>query len=244
MTKLWNRLKNRWNFSARNTEKTWQSYYEEEPDYIWLKKIIAALAIFALVYGAQASNTRVGQEVTGIVRQVLATQTDFVYYTARTIEYINRHWPNGADISGIPVLKQMQTTISRPADPLRYMTKPVEGQIVAQYGWQGNTAVKQDVFHEGIDIAAPAGASVRAAATGKVKIVTDSVQFGTILIIDHGQNIETIYGHLTDVLVKESDEISQGQVVARVGKTGAAVSVLYFELRENGKAIDPLSRIK
>ena len=57
MTKLWNRLKNRWNFSARNTEKTWQSYYEEEPDYTWLKKIIAALAIFALVYGAQASYT-------------------------------------------------------------------------------------------------------------------------------------------------------------------------------------------
>lgn len=244
MIKLWSRLKNRWNFAARNPEKTWQSYYEEEPDYTWLKKIIAALAIFALVYGAQASNTRVGQEVTGIVRQVLATQTDFVYYTARTIEYINRHWPNSADISGIPVLKQMQTTLSRPADPLRYMTKPVEGQIMTQYGWQGNTAVKQDIFHEGIDIAAPAAASVRAAAAGKVKIVTDSVQFGTILIIDHGQNIETIYGHLTDVLVKESDEISQGQVVARVGKTGAAVSVLYFELRENGKAIDPLLRIK
>lgn len=244
MTKLWNRLKNRWYFAARNTEKNWQSYYEEEPDYTWLKKIVAALAIFALVYGAQVSNTRIGQEVTGTVRQILATQTDFVYYTARTIDYINMYWPNSANISGIPVLKQMQTTISRPADPLRYMTKPVEGQVMTQYGWQGNTAVKQDIFHEGIDIAAPAGASVRAAATGKVKVITDSAQFGKILIIDHGQSIETIYGHLTDVLVRENDEVSQGQVVARVGKTGAAVSVLYFELRENGKAIDPLSRIK
>lgn len=244
MIKLWNRLKNRWYFAARNTEKTWQSYYDEEPDYSWLKKTVAALVIFGLVYGAQVSNTKVGQEVTSVVRQILATQTDFVYYAARTIDYINTYWPNSTDLSGIPVLKQMQSTISRPADPLRYMTKPVDGQVMKQYGWQGNATSTQDILHEGIEIAAPAGASVRAAATGKVKIVSESVQFGKLLILDHGKNIETIYGHLTDILVKEGDEVSQGQVVARVGKVGTAVSVLYFELRENGKAIDPLSRIK
>lgn len=244
MIKLWNRIKNRWQFIGRNSERNWQSYYEEEPDYTWLKKTVTALALFAVVYGAHVSDTKIGQEVTNTVRQVLVTQTDFVYYTARTVEYINTYWPNASDISGIPALKQVQATISRPADPLLYMTKPVEGQVMTQYGWQNNAVIKQDTMHEGIDIAAPAGASVRAAATGKVKVVTDSMQFGKMLIMDHGQGVETVYGHLADILVKEGDTVSQGQVVARVGKTGAAATVLYFELRENGKAIDPLSRIK
>lgn len=190
------------------------------------------------------SDTRVGQEVTGAVRQMLTTQTDFAYYTARTIEYVTIYWPNAANISGIPVLKQVQTTISRPADPLLYMTKPAEGQVIAQFGWRFDPAIKQERMFEGIDIAASTGASVRVAAPGTVKVVTDTTKFGKMLIVDHGQGIETIYGHLTDVLVKETDAVSQGQVIARVGKASTEVPVLYFEVRENGKAIDPLARIK
>lgn len=244
MTKLWNRLKNRWQFSLRTNEKNWQSYYEEQPDYTWLKKTVAALALYAVVYGAHVSDTRIGQEITAAVRQVLATQTDFVYYTAKTVEYVSTHWPNAVPSSGIPVLKQVQATISRPADPLRYMTKPVEGQITAQYGWQAGAAGKPESMHDGIAIAASPGANVQAAAAGKVKVVSDSAQFSKMLIIDHGQNVETVYGYLADVLVKEGDSVSQGQVIAHVAKTGPAASGLYFELRENGKAIDPVPRIK
>jgi len=245
MKNLWNRLKNRLQFSMRNTERNWQSYYSEDtPDYTWLKKTVAALALFAMIYGAHASNTMIGQQVSGAVRQTLATQTDFAYYAMRTAEYVNNYWPNAINIAELPVLKQVQSTISRPADPLLYMTKPVEGQIMTEYGWQNNPVLKQETLHEGIDIAAQAGTSVRAAAPGKVKLITDSAQFGKLLIIEHGQGLETFYGYLADVLVTEGEAVSQGQVVARVGKTGAAVSVLYFELRENGKAIDPVPRLK
>ncbi|MDF2568980.1 MAG: Peptidase family [Sporomusa sp.] len=246
MTKLWNRLKSRGYFTIQNNDKNWQSYYEDTPDYTWLKKSVTAMALFAIVYSAHVSDTRIGQEVTSGVRQVLVTQTDFVYYTTRTIEHVNTYWPNAVQLSGIPVLKQVQATISRPADPLLYMTRPVEGQVMTGFGWRTNPVIKQDTMHEGIELAAQVGTSVRAAATGKVKMVTDSVQFGKMLFIDHGQGVETIYGHLADVLVKEGDAVSQGQVVARVGKTGEATSapVLYFELRENGKAIDPVARIK
>lgn len=245
-TRLWNRLKSRWQLSmrSRNSEKNWQSYYEDTPDYTWLKKTVAALALFAMIYGAHVSDTRIGQEVTGAVRKMLATQTDFVYYSVKTVDYINTYWPNAIQISQIPVLKQVQATVSRPADPLMYMTKPVDGQVVNGYGWQTNAELQKETLREGIDISAPAGSSVHAAAPGKVKIVTDSTQFGKILIIEHGQGLETFYGHLADVLVKDGDVVSQGQVVGRVGKTGAAAPVLYFELRENGKAIDPIPRIK
>ena len=245
MTKLWKRLKNGGQFSNRNNENNWQSYYEEEPDYTWLKRTVAALALFALVYSAHVSNTRVGQEVSGAVRQILSTQTDFAYYTERAVEYVTIHWPSAVNLPGIPVLKQVQTTITRPADPLRYMTKPVEGQIVTQYGWQTNPAPKPATWQDGIAIAAPIGTSVQAAADGRIKVVTDSAQLGKMLIIDHGKSVETIYGHVNEVLVKEGDFVSQGQIMAHVAKAdSAAMSVLYFELRENGKAIDPLSRIK
>lgn len=245
MTKLWNRLKNGGQFSNRNNENNWQSYYEEEPDYIWLKRTVAALALFALVYSAHVSNTRIGQEVSGAVRQILATQTDFAYYTERVVEYVTTHWPNTVKLAGIPVLKQVQTTISRSADPLRYMTKPVQGQIITRYGWQTNPAPKPSTWHEGIAIAAPIGTSVQAAADGRIKVVTDSAQLGKMLIIDHGQSVETVYGHVSDILVKEGDLVSQGQVMAHIGKDGStAGSEFYFELRENGKAVDPLTRIK
>lgn len=245
MTKLWNYLKKHWSFNFRTHEKNWQSYYEEEPDYFLLKKTAAALAIFAVVYGGQVSDTRIGQEIVGGVRQILATQTDFVYYTASALEYINAHWPNAANWGSIPVLKQVQATISHPADPLRYMTKPVEGPITSPYGWQANQAsTKQEVLQEGIDIAAPTGTGVQAAAAGKVKVITDSSQLGKMLIIDHGQGIETIYGRLGDILVKEADIVSQGQIIARIAKVGTATPGLYFELRENGKAVDPLTRMK
>ncbi len=244
MTKLWNYIKNGWQLNNRNNEKTWQSYYEDEPDYSWLKKTITALVLFALVYGAHVSNTQVGLEVSGGVRKMLATQTDFVYYTARAIEYVTTHWPNAVNSPVIPVLKQVQTTISRPADPLRYMMKPVAGQIVTPYGWQTNQTPQQATLHEGIAIAAPEGASVQAAAEGRVKIVTDSAQFGKLLIVDHGQGIETVYGYLGEVMVKEGEAVSQGQIMARIGKGGLPMAKLYFELRDNGKAVDPLSRIK
>lgn len=245
MANLWSRLKNSEYFSSRNSEKSWQSYYEEEPDYTWLKKTVAALALFALVYSAHVSNTRIGQDVSAGVRQILATQTDFAYYSTRAVEYVTVHWPSMVNFPGIPVLKQVQTTMSHPADPLRYMTQPVAGQIVTPYGWQANPAPKSAAWHDGITIAAPVGASVQAAADGRIKVITESVQFGKMLIIDHGQNIETMYGQLNDILVNEGEFVSQGQVIAHIGKTGStALSVFYFELRENGKAIDPLSRIK
>ncbi|WP_425060629.1 M23 family metallopeptidase [Sporomusa carbonis] len=245
MAKLWNSLKNRWQSGIRNNDRTWQSYYEDPADYTWLKKIVVALAMFAVVYGAQVSDTKIGQEVTGVVRLMLATHTDFAYYTAKATEYIVAYWPNAANITNVPVFKQVQATISRPADPLMYMTKPVEGQVITQFGWRNNPALKQETLQEGIDIAAPTGSSVRAAAAGKVKIVTDSAQFGKMLILEHGQNIETVYGHLLDILVKEGEAVSQGQVVARVGNSGTATTTrLYFELRENGKAVDPFTRIK
>lgn len=239
MAKLWNRWKNRWgdNRWGENREHHWQ-YRDDEVDYGWLKRTVLATLIFSLVYVSHVSETTVGRVIDDGVRYILTTETDFAYIANRLAQYA----PQGFDTA---VLKRVQTTVSKPADPLLYMSRPVDGKITAPFGWRTHPVLKQEMMHEGIDIDAPLGTSVRAAAPGKVKLANESAQFGRTLIIEHGQEIESMYGHLGEVLVKPGDMISQGQVIARVGKTGIANGpLLYFEVREKGKAIDPLTRIK
>lgn len=143
------------------------------------------------------------------------------------------------------MLKRVQSTVSKPADPLLYMTKPADGKLSAHFGWQTHPVLKQEMMNDGIGIEAQLGSSVRAAAPGRVKTVSESAKYGKTVIIDHGQEIETMYGHLGEVLVKAEDTVSQGQVIARVGKSGITSGpTLYFEVREKGKPIDPLTRIK
>ena len=63
--------------------------------------------------------------------------------------------------------------------------------------------------------------------------------------MEHSQDVDTLYGHLGEILVKQGDIISQGQVIGKVGKTGMVSGpLLYFEVREKGKAINPETRLK
>jgi murein DD-endopeptidase MepM/ murein hydrolase activator NlpD len=100
-------------------------------------------------------------------------------------------------------------------------------------------------MHEGIDFEAELGANIRAAAPGKVKAVADNAQYGKTLIVEHSQDIDTVYGHMGEILVSQGDLVSQGQVVGKVGKAGpSSAPMLYFEVREQGKAVDPMTRLK
>jgi len=240
MRKWWYRLKNRW-----TQRDHWQHQYpyqyshrERQKDYGLFKKTLVAALLFSMVYGLHISNTVVGRAVGDAIRYVLNAETDISFIA----DWLTANAPPNIDMS---VLKKVRTTISKPADPLMYMGKPVEGTVVSSYGWQAHPVSKQQILYEGIDIEAPLGTAVRAAAQGVVKTISDTTQHGRILIIEHGNEVETIYGCLGEIIVKPGDSVSQGQVIARVGKiTPVATPVLYFEIRVNGKAIDPLTRIK
>jgi len=233
MAKTWN---NKWQ-NRRDNRDYWATQ-SDEPNYGWLKRSVIALIIFTVVYSAHISGTAVGRVVDEGVRYVVSTETDWNYLISK----VNQYSPKELDLA---MFRKAQTTVSRPADPLMYMNKPVNGKVVANFGWQTHPILKQEMMHEGIDIEAPIGTSVRVSAPGKVTTVTDSAQYGKIVIVQHGQEIETVYGHLGEVLVKAEDVVSQGQVIAKVGKTGMVnASVLYFEIREGGKPIDPMTRLK
>lgn len=227
---------NRWG-ENHGEDYSWQEN-DGKHNYDWLKKIIVAGIIFTVVYCAHISETTVGKMVDDQIRYTLSFQTDFNY----TIDQIVSRAPTIIDLS---VLKKVQMAVTKPADPLLYMSKPVDGKIISPFGWRVHPVSKQESMHDGIDIEAPLGTNIRAAGSGKVKMVTESAQYGKTLIVEHSQEVDTVYGCLGEILVSQGELISQGQIIGKVGKTGMVSGpLLYFELREKGKAIDPMPRLK
>jgi murein DD-endopeptidase MepM/ murein hydrolase activator NlpD len=103
-------------------------------------------------------------------------------------------------------------------------------------------------MHKGIDLLAAKGTPVLAAKSGKVICATQNRGMGKYIIIRHSDNIITIYGHLSEILVRKDDYLRQGQVIGKVGRTGNAgnrniMSHLHFEIRQNGVPQDPLGYI-
>jgi murein DD-endopeptidase MepM/ murein hydrolase activator NlpD len=103
-------------------------------------------------------------------------------------------------------------------------------------------------MHTGIDISGTDidGAPVIAAEGGTVVFInreyTPGAAYGIYMIIDHGSGISTLYSHLSEVMVNEGDAVEKGQQIANVGSTGYANGPqLQFEVRENGKAVDPIT---
>ncbi|MCW5829190.1 MAG: peptidoglycan DD-metalloendopeptidase family protein [Deltaproteobacteria bacterium] len=96
--------------------------------------------------------------------------------------------------------------------------------------------------HDGLDLGAPKGTKIRAAADGRVIYAGDGLRgYGNLIIIRHTGNWATVYAHNDENLVEKDDFIRAGEVVATVGDTGAATTPhLHFELRDGKQAIDPM----
>jgi murein DD-endopeptidase MepM/ murein hydrolase activator NlpD len=112
---------------------------------------------------------------------------------------------------------------------------PVEGPVVSGFGMRWGR------MHEGIDIAAPAGTPVGAAASGTVIYAGWLGGYGNLVVLDHGSGLATAYAHASAILVQVGRGVSQGETISLVGSTGHATGPhLHFEVRVNGLAVDPL----
>lgn len=98
--------------------------------------------------------------------------------------------------------------------------------------------------HLGIDIPDAMGAPVHAAARGTIVFAGWSPGYGNLVQIDHGGGNETRYGHLSAIIVGRGDVVAQGMTIGRVGSTGRSTGPhLHFEVRLDGRAMNPLSRL-
>jgi murein DD-endopeptidase MepM/ murein hydrolase activator NlpD len=117
---------------------------------------------------------------------------------------------------------------------------PVNGQLASEYGSKG-----EGLQNDGINIAAPKGTPVKAAASGVVAYAGNEIRgFGNLLLIRHADGWMTAYAHNDKLLVQRGDTVEQGQPIAHVGQTGNVVSPqLHFEIRRGKRAVDPLDQL-
>ncbi len=118
---------------------------------------------------------------------------------------------------------------------------PVLGNITSWFGNRVHPILRVSAYHTGIDIGAPSGRPVFAVDEGIVLYSGRWGNYGNVVIIDHGNNTTTLYGHLSKYLVKNNVKVAKGQVIGLVGSTGLSTGPhLHFEVRKSGKVQDPL----
>jgi murein DD-endopeptidase MepM/ murein hydrolase activator NlpD len=153
--------------------------------------------------------------------------------------------PDG--VSGTNIAQPAPTKTSVPAAPRKRFVAPslagssgfswpVQGEIIAEFG-----PSQRGVHNDGVNIAASEGASVGAAAKGRVAFVGTNIKsFGKLVLVKHDGGIITAYAHLGDISVTEGDIVTAGQSIGTIGRSGRVDSPqLHFEIRKSRQPVDP-----
>jgi len=157
--------------------------------------------------------------------------------------------PDG--VSGTNIAQPAPTKTSAPAAPRKRFVAPslagssgfswpVQGEIITEFG-----PSQRGVHNDGVNIAASEGASVGAAAKGRVAFVGTNIKsFGKLVLVKHDGGIITAYAHLGDISVKEGDIVNAGQSIGTIGRSGRVDSPqLHFEIRKSRQPVDPRTLI-
>lgn len=117
---------------------------------------------------------------------------------------------------------------------LRHFVSPSDGKVISRYGWRSGR------MHTGTDLRMAKGDTVYATFQGTVTRTKYYYGYGNMVVIDHGNNLETSYAHLTAFLVKRGDVVHKMQPLGLAGSTGrASTNHLHFEIKEAGRHFDP-----
>lgn len=233
---------NRW----RRQPRRWDTAYYRDYGYMdkgssggrrsILKQTMVAMALFGVFITFHDGEHWVARILDNGVRYMLSQNADLTALMART--GWAKYSPGNIDLS---VFKNLPTINRQKSEAL---IVPVEGKVVGNFGWRVNPNTKEQIFAEGIDWDTPVDTPVKAVANGQVKTVTDSMKVGKTIMIQHGNDMETIYGYCADILVQNGDPVTQGQIIAKAGRVQDMDKArLYFEVRVQGQAIDPKTKI-
>lgn len=117
---------------------------------------------------------------------------------------------------------------------------PSYTRISDDYGYRTHPILGIQKFHSGVDMAAPSGSSILAAADGTVVAATYNATMGNYVMIDHGNGLYTIYMHASALYVSSGQSVSAGSTIAAVGSTGRSTGAhLHFSVRQNGNYVSP-----
>ena len=143
---------------------------------------------------------------------------------------------NRRDVHSAAALSVLGRRLDAVSHPLHAaLVWPVSGAVNSPFGTRGCCS-----FHPGIDIDAPAGAPVHAAAAGLVVAAGEESGYGNRVVVDHGRGLTTLYGHLESISVRSGEAVTSASTLGTVGCTGICDGVhLHFEVRLKGEKSDP-----
>ena len=119
---------------------------------------------------------------------------------------------------------------------------PVRGQVNSGFGGRISPWSDRSEFHSGLDIGAPVGTPVKAPAPGTVVFAGVNAEYGQMLIIEHGNETKSIYGHLSKLNAAVNQKVRRGDVVALTGNTGRSSGPhLHYEIQVKGQSVNPTS---
>lgn len=139
----------------------------------------------------------------------------------------------------------LQSTYSNGAPPIPgtgQMILPTQGSVTSPFGWRTHPVLGTSRFHAGLDVGAEEGTPIVAADSGTVIVSEWYGGYGNAIIIDHGNDITTLYGHCSQLYVPVGQTVQKGQLIAAVGSTGLSTGPhLHFEVRIKGEPSDPVA---
>ncbi|MDD3319900.1 MAG: M23 family metallopeptidase [Paludibacter sp.] len=215
--------------------------------HILLKKYLSVFIIFVFVSSLHSEQTKnslstdfkksvVSKDSTNTFLEMMTNHSDNLMENHPAEDLYNNVWTSER-------INPYKTPVDSLHDSIRIDLSnfciPVPGIVTSEFG------PRRYRFHYGIDLRLNVGDSVRSAFSGKVRIIEyEQSGYGHYIVIRHGNGLETVYAHLSQVLVKLNQTVKAGELIAYGGNTGHSTGPhLHFETRYIGNAINPATII-
>ena len=185
------------------------------------------------------------QEVVSEIKEEFSDENLELQINERYTESINAVDTNSIEVATLNVesaakeIKEEQEENSSLAviNNIKLSVLPVSGRITSRYGERSSL---RRSTHTGLDIACVTGTDIKVVSNGTVTFSGKKGSYGNLIIVDHGNGVETWYGHCSKLYKKVGESVEAGDVIAAVGSTGNSTGPhLHFEIRINGNTVNP-----
>ena len=202
--------------------------------------------------GVEAEQANLEELIDQKNKDIIAYESDINTKAAAIAEYEQMIKDQDAEIAALEaaIAAEKKRIMEESGDVLSYdggtFKFPVATytRVSDEYGMRIHPTLGVEQFHNGVDLASPKGTAIYAAYDGKVVAATYSATMGNYVMIDHGDELYTIYMHASALYVKNGDIVVRGETIAAVGSTGRSTgNHLHFSVRKNGAYVSPWNYI-
>lgn len=217
--------------------------------------LIVVTALYGPLVGAAARVPGMERELTRLRAENTRVRELSAALDSAESRYAQVRQMMGGEIVRDPVTKTAQLPVAPPIRArLASTLTPPAGLGVPRHwpldesGYMTRGQVKaggKDEAHPGVDIAVAVGSLVRAAGGATVRHTGEDPEYGRFVLLEHPEEYQTMYGHLSRILVTSGDTVVAGQVIGLSGNSGRSTAPhLHFEIRQRGSSLDPLTMVR